>query len=68
VESSPLTHREIEVVRGVADSLTSREIARQLGISEKTVEHHRQNVLLKLGLRDRVALTRYAIRRGLVDA
>ena len=68
MESSPLTLREIEVVRGVADSLTSREIAHMLGISEKTVEHHRQNVLLKLGLRDRVAVTRYAIRRGLVDA
>ena len=51
----------------IAEGLTSREIGDTLFISEKTVERHRTNVLDKLGLRDRVALTRYAIRRGLVD-
>ena len=64
----PLTARELEIVRLIADSHTGREIATLLSISEKTVERHRQNILLKLGLRDRVALTRYAIRRGLVEA
>jgi DNA-binding CsgD family transcriptional regulator/anti-sigma regulatory factor (Ser/Thr protein kinase) len=64
----PLTAREREIVKLIADSRTAREIAEQLVISEKTVERHRANVLLKLGLRDRVALTRYAIRRGLVEA
>jgi DNA-binding CsgD family transcriptional regulator/anti-sigma regulatory factor (Ser/Thr protein kinase) len=63
-----LTPREREIVVLIADSLTSREIADRLTISEKTVERHRQNILIKLGLRDRVALTRYAIRRGLVSA
>jgi DNA-binding NarL/FixJ family response regulator/anti-sigma regulatory factor (Ser/Thr protein kinase) len=64
----PLTRREREIVRLIADSRTGREIADALVISEKTVERHRANILLKLGLRDRVALTRYAIRRGLIEA
>ncbi len=64
----PLTRREREIVTLIADSYTGREIAERLVISEKTVEHHRGNILLKLGLRDRVALTRYAIRRGLIEA
>ena len=46
---------------------TSEEIAQALVISKKTVEHHRSNILEKLGMRDRVDLTRYAIRRGLVE-
>ncbi len=63
----PLSPRESEVVKLIAEGLTSREIGGVLHISEKTVERHRSNVLEKLGLRDRVALTRYAIRRGLVE-
>jgi DNA-binding CsgD family transcriptional regulator/anti-sigma regulatory factor (Ser/Thr protein kinase)/predicted ArsR family transcriptional regulator len=62
-----LTRREREVVALIADSLTGKEIAERLVISEKTVERHRANILSKLGLRDRVALTRYAIRRGLIE-
>ena len=63
-----LTARELEVLKLIADAQTSREIAEQLVISVKTVERHRQNILDKLGLRDRVELTRYAIRRGLIQA
>jgi DNA-binding NarL/FixJ family response regulator len=63
----PLTPRETEIVKLIAESNTSREIAEQLVISEKTVERHRANILDKLGMRDRVELTRYAIRRGLVE-
>jgi DNA-binding NarL/FixJ family response regulator/anti-sigma regulatory factor (Ser/Thr protein kinase) len=63
-----LTRREREIVKLIAESRTGREIAEKLVISEKTVERHRANILIKLGLRDRVALTRYAIRRGLVQA
>ena len=63
----PLTPRESEVVKLIAESRTSREIAELLVISEKTVERHRSNMLNKLGLRDRVELTRYAIRCGLVE-
>jgi DNA-binding NarL/FixJ family response regulator len=63
----PLSARESEIVKLIAEGLTSREIGATLHIAEKTVERHRSNILDKLGLRDRVALTRYAIRRGLVE-
>lgn len=63
----PLTSREVEVVKLVAEGMTTRQIAEMLVISPKTVERHRANVLEKLGLRDRVDLTRYAIRRGLIE-
>jgi DNA-binding NarL/FixJ family response regulator len=62
-----LTPRELEVVKLIAEAHTSKEIADLLVISVKTVERHRENILDKLGMRDRVELTRYAIRRGLVE-
>jgi DNA-binding NarL/FixJ family response regulator len=62
----PLSPRELEVVKLIAEGLTGEEIADQLVISKKTVDRHRANVLEKLGMRNRVELTRYAIRRGLV--
>jgi len=64
----PLTPRETQVVKLVAEEHSTASIAELLVISPKTVERHRANILEKLGLRDRVALTRYAIRRGLSDA
>jgi DNA-binding NarL/FixJ family response regulator len=64
----PLTARELEVVKLIAEGHTSEEIAIELVLSKKTVERHRANVLDKLGMRNRVDLTRYAIRRGLVEA
>jgi DNA-binding NarL/FixJ family response regulator len=63
-----LTPRELEVLKLIAEAQTSRQIADALFISIKTVERHRQNILDKLGMRDRVELTRYAIRRGLIQA
>jgi DNA-binding NarL/FixJ family response regulator len=63
----PLTPREQQIVKLIAESHTNRQIAELLTISEKTVETHRANILEKLGMRDRVELTRYAIRRGLVE-
>jgi DNA-binding NarL/FixJ family response regulator len=65
--TDPLTLREREIVKLVAEGHTSDEIAAALVISKKTVEHHRSHILEKLGMRDRVELTRYAIRRGLVE-
>jgi DNA-binding NarL/FixJ family response regulator len=62
-----LTPRELEVVKLIAEANTNRQIAEALQLSEKTVESHRANVLGKLGMRDRVELVRYAIRRGLVE-
>ncbi|MDQ3676261.1 MAG: response regulator transcription factor [Actinomycetota bacterium] len=67
LREDPLTPRELEIVKLIAESATSKEIAGLLTISEKTVERHRANILDKLGLRDRVELTRYAIRRGLIQ-
>jgi DNA-binding NarL/FixJ family response regulator len=68
VPADPLTPRESEIVKLIAEGYSNKRIAEELVISEKTVERHRANVLEKLGMHDRVELTRYAIRRGLVEA
>lgn len=65
--SKALTIREEEILKLVAEGLTSQAIADMLVISVKTVERHRANMLQKLGLRDRLDLTRYAIRVGLIE-
>ena len=62
-----LTPRELEVLKLIAEANTSKEIADKLFISVKTVDRHRQNILAKLGMRDRVELTRYAMKRGLIQ-
>jgi DNA-binding NarL/FixJ family response regulator len=67
IREDPLTPRELEVVKLIAESYSTRQIADVLVISEKTVDRHRTNILEKLGMHDRVELTRYAIRRGLVE-
>lgn len=64
---SALTPRESEVLKLVAEGYSSKEIATMLVISVKTVERHRANILEKLALKDRVHLTRYAIRHGLIE-
>jgi DNA-binding NarL/FixJ family response regulator len=66
-QPDPLTPRELQVIKLVAEGHNNHQIADALVISEKTVERHRANMLEKLGMRDRVELTRYAIRRGLVE-
>jgi DNA-binding NarL/FixJ family response regulator len=67
VPEDPLTSRESEILKLIAEGYSGRQIAEELVISQKTVERHRSNILEKLGLRDRVDLTRYAIRRGLIE-
>ena len=67
VTEARLTPRETEVVKLVAEGFSNREISEELVISEKTVQRHRANILGKLGMHDRVELTRYAIRCGLVE-
>lgn len=65
--TDPLTPRELEVTKLIAEGLTSDQIAATLMIAPSTVNRHRDNILEKLGLRNRVELTRYAIKRGLVE-
>ncbi len=62
-----LTPREEQVVKLVAEAHTNKEIGEILGLAEKTAENHRSNAMRKLGMRDRVELVRYAIRRGLIE-
>ena len=62
-----LTPREREVLKLIAEAFTNREIGAILHLAEKTVESHRANLMRKLGMRDRVELVRYAIRRGLIE-
>ncbi len=63
-----LTGREREVLRGVAQGLSTKEIAARLDISARTVETHRANLMRKLGLRSVARLTQFAIREGLLEA
>jgi DNA-binding NarL/FixJ family response regulator len=67
VREELLTPREQEVVKLIAESSSTKQIAETLAISEKTAERHRSYILEKLGPHDRVEITRYAIRRGLIE-
>ncbi|NLX20669.1 MAG: response regulator transcription factor [Phycisphaerae bacterium] len=61
-----LTNREFQVLRYLAAGSTNREIAKQLGLSVKTVDAHRLNILAKLGLRNNSELTKFALRHHLI--
>ena len=63
----PLTSREREIVQRIAEGETTKEIAWRLGLSVKTVESHRINLMRKLDIHDTATLVRYAIRRGLIS-
>ena len=67
VPDDPLSPRETEIVKLIGEGNSAREIAAALMLSEKTVDRHRSRIFEKLGLSDRVGLTRWAIRRGLVE-
>ena len=67
IPGKAITDREEEILKLVAEGHSSKQIARILVISAKTVERHRANLLHKLGLKDRLELTRYAIRAGLIE-
>jgi DNA-binding NarL/FixJ family response regulator len=62
-----LTDREREILQLVAESHSTREIAAKLGISIKTVDNHRTNLMRKLNLHDVASLTRYALEVGLIE-
>jgi two-component system response regulator NreC len=61
-----LTAREREVLTCIAEGMTTREIAESLVISAKTVERHRENIMAKLDMHNRVELVKYAIKKGLI--
>ena len=65
LSSDPLTSREREIVQRIAEGQTTKEIAAHLGLSIKTVESHRINLMRKLDIHETATLVRYAIRRGL---
>lgn len=64
--ADPLTQRERQVIKLVAEGMTTREIAEYLSLSPKTVEKHRANMMRKLDLHNASAVTAYAISRGLI--
>ena len=64
---SPLTEREREILQLLAEGRSSKEIAAHLGVSVKTVETHRRNMMQKLNMRRVAELTKYAIREGLIS-
>jgi DNA-binding NarL/FixJ family response regulator len=64
---SPLSKREEDVLRHIADGLTTKEIARVLGVSPKTVDTHRQHLMGKLDIHSIAELTKYALRLGLTS-
>jgi DNA-binding NarL/FixJ family response regulator len=66
IPEDPLTTREREVLQLVAEGKTTKEIAAQLGISAKTADSHRTNIMEKLDIHDTAGLVRYAIKRGII--
>ena len=63
-----LTDRERAVLQMIAEGMSNKEMATRFSIAPKTVEHHRAQVMQKLGMHDVASLTRYAVREGLVNA
>jgi len=66
-QSDPLSEREREVLRLLAEGHSNQEVADTLYISRKTVENHRANIVRKTGAQGQVGLTKYAARIGLID-
>jgi DNA-binding NarL/FixJ family response regulator len=67
-KKATLSTREIEVLQLVAEGKANKQAARELGISVKTVEKHRQKLMNKLDLHDTAGLTRYAIAAGIIES
>jgi DNA-binding NarL/FixJ family response regulator len=65
-EAAPLTSRELEVMRRVAEGFTNAQVAEELGLGVKSVETYRSRIMTKLGLSGRVALVRFALECGIL--
>ena len=68
IPQSPISDRERQVLQLVAEGKTTKEIASLLGISVKTAESHRSNIMEKLNIHDTAGLVRYAIRNGIIES
>jgi len=68
VKKTALSSREVEVLQLIAEGKANKQVARELGISIKTVEKHRQHLMSKLDLHDTAGLTRYAIAAGIIES
>jgi DNA-binding NarL/FixJ family response regulator len=64
---SELSSREMEILQLIANELTTNEIAQKLNLSQLTVETHRKNILLKLGVRNTAGLIKYALNKGWIE-
>lgn len=64
---SRLSKREIEIIKLICDQLTNEEISKQLFLSKRTIDNHRQNILNKLGMANTAGLVRFAVENGLVN-
>ncbi|MEQ9412204.1 MAG: response regulator transcription factor [Cyclobacteriaceae bacterium] len=67
INDSPLSSREIQIIKLIANQMTSTEIAKELHLSPMTVETHRKNILLKLGLRNVAGLIKFAFQKGWIE-
>jgi DNA-binding NarL/FixJ family response regulator len=67
-KNTALSSREMEVLQLIAEGKANKQVARELGISIKTVEKHRQHLMSKLDLHDTAGLTRYAIAAGIIES
>jgi DNA-binding NarL/FixJ family response regulator len=67
-KKTTLSSREAEVLQLIAEGKANKQVARQLGISIKTVEKHRQHLMSKLDLHDTAGITRYAIAAGIIES
>jgi DNA-binding NarL/FixJ family response regulator len=67
-KKTALSSREAEVLQLIAEGKANKEVAKELGISVKTVEKHRQHLMSKLGLHDTAGITRYAVAAGIIES
>ncbi len=67
-EPDPLTPKEREILQLIAEGKSNKQISQKLGMSVKTVDSHRRNLMVKLNIHETAGLVRYAIRTGLIDA
>lgn len=66
-DSTPLTQRQLEILKMICEGMGTKEIAFELHLSNKTVESHRAQIMERLGLRDVASLVRYAYKKGLIQ-